>query len=256
MTTPHSLIVGGTRGIGRALTRLLAADGHSLSVVGRRAPKPVEPALAKVRYIEADLRQPTGVLATVRESIRTQGLLTGIVFLQRFRGEGDSWEGEIQTTLSATRLLIDNLVAEFSAEGGAIVMVSSNAAKFVARNQPLSYHVAKAGLNQLMRYYATVLGKKSIRVNAVSPCTVLKEESQRFYLENEKLQEMYRTITPLGRMGTATEVAQVIAFLLGPESSFVTGQELYVDGGMSLLLHDVMAREVSRLGERSGERCL
>jgi NAD(P)-dependent dehydrogenase (short-subunit alcohol dehydrogenase family) len=114
------------------------------------------------------------VLAQVRESVRVQGPLTGAVFLQRFRGEGDSWDGEIRTTLSATKFLVENLVADFDPEGrGAIVMVSSNAGRYVARNQPLSYHVAKAGLNQMTRYFAAVLGKKGIRVNAVSPCTVL-----------------------------------------------------------------------------------
>ncbi len=167
--------------------------------------------------------------------------------LQRFRGAGDPWEGEIQTTLSATKTLIDELVADFHPEGGAIVLVSSNASRFVARDQPLGYHVAKAGLNQMMRYYAAALGKKGIRVNAVSPCAVLKEESRRYYLENEKLHALYRRITPLGRMGTAEEVAHVIAFLCGPQSSFVTGQELNVDGGTSLLLHDSLARELTAL---------
>jgi NAD(P)-dependent dehydrogenase (short-subunit alcohol dehydrogenase family) len=245
MDTPHCLILGGTRGIGRALARRLAAAGQALTVVARREPEVVEPALQKARYVAADLTRPKELLDRVREAIRGQGPLTGLVFLQRFRGDGDPWTGEIETTLSASHTLVEHLVSEFAPDGGAIVMVSSNAGRFIARNQPVGYHVAKAGLTQMVRYYAAVLGRRCIRVNAVSPCAIVKEESRQFYEQNAKLSELYRRITPLGRMGTAEEVAQVIGFLLGPEASFVTGQELYVDGGLSLPLHDALAREVA-----------
>ena len=194
------------------------------------------------------------VLEKVAPAIRDRGPLAGVVFLQRFRGVGDAWEGEIATTLTATKTIIDGLVGHFDPAGGAIVIVGSNAGRFVARDQPLSYHVAKAGLIQMMRYYAATLGRAGIRVNAVSPCAVLKDESRHHYLENESLHALYRRITPLGRMGTADEVARVIAFLCGPHSSFVTGQELYVDGGMSLLLHDSLARDVANSAYQPGAR--
>jgi NAD(P)-dependent dehydrogenase (short-subunit alcohol dehydrogenase family) len=241
----HCLIVGGTRGIGLASARTFAAQGRAVTLIGRRRPE-LGPDLAGGRFLAADLSRPGEVVEQARQVCRERGRLTALVFAQRYRGDGDPWAGEIQTTLSATKELIEGLAPLFDPEaGGAIVAVSSNAGDFVARNQPVGYHVAKAGLNQLVRYYATALGPRNIRVNAVSPCTVLKEESKHFYLGNEKLQELYRRITPLGRMGTAEEVAGVIAFLCGEEASFITGQNLYVDGGMSLLLHDWLAREVA-----------
>ena len=89
------------------------------------------------------------------------------------------------------------------------------------------------------------LGPQGDSHNTVSPCTFLKEESKKFYLENEKLHNVYKQIVPLGRMGTAEEVAQAIEFLISPRASFITGQELFVDGGLSLHLHDRMARMVA-----------
>jgi NAD(P)-dependent dehydrogenase (short-subunit alcohol dehydrogenase family) len=247
MSAPHTVIVGGTRGIGRALAHVLHQRGHALTVVGRHVPEPIEPALAAVRYIAADLAEPEQLLPHVRASLEAHGALTALVFLQRYRGSGDAWAGEIQTSLSATRFLIDRLAGEFHG-GGAIVVVASNCARFIAPEQPLSYHVAKAGLIQLARYYAVALGGQGIRVNAVSPSAILKQESQAFFVENAALYTLYRRITPLQRMGTAAEVAEVIAFLCSEQASFITGQELTVDGGLSLALHDSLARAVAAAG--------
>ncbi len=156
--------------------------------------------------------------------------------------------GEMQTSLTATKDMIEVLADEFDAtNGGSIVVVSSVAGHLIAEEQPLSYHVAKAGLNQLVRYYAVALGPKGIRVNCVSPGTVLKEESKEYYLRDDQLQSLYKKITPLGRMGRSEEIADVVGFLCSRRASFITGQNIIVDGGLSLQWHESLARKVSSL---------
>lgn len=250
----RAVIVGGTRGIGLAVARTLAAQNWQLTLVGRRPPAQL-PGQAGVTFLAGDLNEPDAIIARVKEHL-SGSELSALIFVQRYRGDGDTWAGEIQTTLTATKELIDGLSPLFAASGGAIVAVSSNAGDFVAYNQSAGYHVAKAGLNQLVRYYAMRLGRKNIRVNAVSPCTVLKEESRHYYLENKALHDMYCRITPLGRMAAAEEVADVIAFLSGDKASFITGQNLYVDGGLSLTLHDSLAHELMEAseGRREGKK--
>jgi NAD(P)-dependent dehydrogenase (short-subunit alcohol dehydrogenase family) len=245
----HAVIVGGTRGIGLAVARTLAAKDCQVTIIGRRPPVHQDLPLTGITYLAGDLTRPDEILAKFRQH-ETRAPLTALVFAQRFRGDAETWAGQIQITLSATKELIEGLVPLFAASGGAIVAVSSNAGDFVAHNQPVGYHVVKAGLNQMVRYYAVRLGRKNIRVNAVSPCAVLKEESRHYYLDNKSLHDTYRRITPLGRMGTAKEVAEAIAFLCSDSASFITGQNLYVDGGMSLRLHDSLACEL--LGPDSG----
>jgi NAD(P)-dependent dehydrogenase (short-subunit alcohol dehydrogenase family) len=249
MATKHSIIVGGTKGVGRELAMLFAGAGQVVTVVGRK-PSALPPAKGEGRILglPGDVEQGEQLLRDLRAAIARHGPLNSLAFLQRYRGSGDSWEGELAVTLTATKSLIEGLAGDFDPAGDrSIVIVASNAGTFVTRGQSAGYHVAKAALRQLARYFAVRLGPQGIRVNVVAPCTFIKEESATYYEGQSDLRALYGRITPLGRMGTAAEVADVAAFLCSAKASFVTGQELYVDGGLSLMLQDALAREVAGL---------
>jgi NAD(P)-dependent dehydrogenase (short-subunit alcohol dehydrogenase family) len=171
-----------------------------------------------------------------------------LVFLQRYRGVGDKWQGEIDTSLTATAAIIEKARPHFKADRPAsIVVVTSIADSFVSDSQPLSYHVAKAGLLQLVRYYAVLLGPAGVRVNCVAPSAFIKAENAGFYEANEPVRRLYQTTCPLGRMGTAREVASVAAFLCSDAASYVTGQHLVVDGGISLVAHESLADKIFKI---------
>ena len=128
-----------------------------------------------------------------------------------------------------------------------MTMVSSIAGRFVAREQSVAYHVTKAGLEHMVRYYALVLGPQGIRVNGVSPHIVLKEENKNFYLQNKKIYDLYKKVSPLGRMVTAQEVADTVMFLCSSQSSGITGQNIVIDCGVSLQEHAGLARVLMSL---------
>jgi NAD(P)-dependent dehydrogenase (short-subunit alcohol dehydrogenase family) len=245
----HTIVVGGTKGVGRELALLLAAEGQVVTAVGRNpAAFPAFDSCGAVVGFPGDLEAPDALLAALKARTAEAGRLSSLVFLQRYRGAGDAWAGELAVSLTATKVLIEGLAGEFAADGDrSICVVGSNASEFVARSQPVAYHAAKAALRQMARYYAATLGAAGIRVNVVSPCAFVKPESAAYYAGRADLQGLYARITPLGRMGTAREVAEVVAFLCGPKASFVTGQDLAVDGGMSLTMHDSLAREAAGL---------
>jgi NAD(P)-dependent dehydrogenase (short-subunit alcohol dehydrogenase family) len=235
----HTIIIGGTRGIGRVVVRKFCELGHKLSVFGQR--KVNEKELHGSCFFSIDLTNPLALRNVLEKALAINGKVDNLVLLQRFRGETDSWEGEISVSLTATRNIIEQLQFNFN-DAGSIVLISSHASKNVVSEQPLSYHIGKAALVQLSRWYAVKLGPKNIRVNCVTPGAVLKPESQDFYLKNNDLQNLFRRITPLGRMGWAEEIADVVLFLCSNKSSFVTGQDIAVDGGLSLHGQESLAR--------------
>lgn len=231
---PHTLIVGGTRGIGREVVRQFLRAGHRLSVLGRR-PSPERGVISH----PVDLADKAAVSMALALALKQNGRLTNLVFLQRFRGEGDAWQGELDVSLTATKLIIERLGDEFvrnrRGAPNSIVICGSNASRLVAGEQPVGYHAAKAALRQMARYYACSLALRGIRVNCVTPGVVLKDEARQYYRENADLNSLYCRMTPLGRMGLPRDIADAVSFLCGPGAAFITGQEIIVDGGLSLL---------------------
>ena len=244
----HSLIVGGTRGLGRVVARVLAKRGDKVSVLGRSPVVPSDLESGNVVSFATDIANQESIFPALERVVQEQGKINYCIFLQRYHGQSDKWEGEFHTTLTATRNIVDYLVPHFQDEGDkGIVMVSSVFGQYVGKGQAVSYHVMKAALEQLMRYYAVNLGVKNIRSNGIVPFTYLKEESKSFYLQNQPLLDLYRDIIPLQRMGTTEDSANAIEFLCSSRASFLTGQNLVIDGGLSLVWPETLARNLANL---------
>lgn len=243
----HSIIFGGTKGLGRVVVRQFAKRGDKVTILGRSDIQADEK-MGDVQYFKCDMTEKDLLINTLEEVIKIRGKVNYCVFLQRYRGKENDWDGEFQTTLIATKNAVDYLTPHFSPEGDkGIVMVSSVFSKYVGEGQSGSYHVGKAGLDQLMRYYAVNLGSKLIRANSITPFTFLKEESKSFYENNIPLMEHYKNIIPLGRMATTEDSANIINFLCSSEAGFITGQNITVDGGLSLLWPETLTRRLMGL---------
>lgn len=243
----HAVIFGGTKGLGRATARLFAKEGSLVSAIGRTLPgKLLNDKSSNLRYFKAELRDQHDIIEVLKKIIATRGWPDSLIFCQRYRGQEDPWAGELDISLTATKTAIEFFSNNLTTRRDlSIVITSSIAGDFIVSEQPLSYHVGKSALNQLARYYAVTLGKKGIRVNAVSPGTILKEESRAYYLKNKPLYKLYRQITPAGRMITAEEIAAVIFFLCSPSASAINGQNITVDGGLSLRGQAALAKEIA-----------
>lgn len=237
------VVVGGSSGLGKVLAQLYAREGHRVAIVSRNRPGFVGEA-SNLLHFPADLicLSPVHAEEIAGSVSAALGAVSYIIFCQRYRGPEPSLASETAVSITATDLLINAFRPHFVREGDrAIAAVGSVYADFVGSSQPLSYHVVKAGLNALIRYYAVALGGERIRVNSISPLTYLKDESKHVYLDNPQAMEKYRRLVPLKRMPTATECADVLHYLCSPQASFVNGQTLYVDGGVSAVWPEELA---------------
>jgi len=223
-----SLIIGGTRGIGLVVRDHLLNRGDLVYTVSRSKTD-------EKYHINCDISKDCSVISDKVDSI------DNVIFMHRYRG--NDWNDEFDITVKGVDNVVKSIVSKLT-KNSSIVILSSNASHFVLNEQSAQYHSSRAALEGLMRYYAVMYGPKMIRCNCILPSTIIKPENEDFFLKNNNIREMIERITPLGRMGSSEDIANVIDFLCSDKSSFITGNLFYVDGGLSMVGQESIARDL------------
>lgn len=242
------IVTGATSGIGTAIARALANQGHSLHLVGRRKAEGnalVQSLTEKgcpACFMAVDLSDHAAPDQIIEAALNKFGAVTalvnnaGILTLGRAEETSDSdWDRMMDVNLRTVfRLSRTALPALRANGGGVIVNVASDWALTGARGA-LAYAVSKAAVTQLTRCMALDHASEGIRINAVCPGdtdTPMLAAGLAGAAREARLKELGEAV-PMGRIGTPEDVARVTAFLLSDAASYMTGTLIPVDGGMT-----------------------
>jgi NAD(P)-dependent dehydrogenase (short-subunit alcohol dehydrogenase family) len=247
MSKSQALIVGGTTGMGKATAQLLLQKGIEVIIVGRAdknlelvqrelsefgSLKTIALNLFDFHEVKTFSERLASEFPNLKHLVNAAGYFSPKLFLEHTEADYDIYHNFNKSfffiTQAAAKVMASN-------GGGSIVNIGSMWAKQAIKATPSSaYSMAKAGLHSLTQHLAMELAESNIRVNAVSPAVVVTPIYGSF-IEESKIEETlqgFNGFHPIGRVGRPEDVAKTINFLLGDESSWVTGAIWDIDGGV------------------------
>jgi NAD(P)-dependent dehydrogenase (short-subunit alcohol dehydrogenase family) len=245
-----ALVTGASSGIGRACARAFGAEGARVALAGRRRERLDELARelagsgAETLVLTGDVREEAVANAWVRDSVERFGALDALVNAAGVLGNGSvadtptaEWRRVMDTNLDSVFFVTRAASEALKASRGAIVNIASVAGAVRPYGGLTAYCVSKAALEMLTRCSALDLAPFGVRVNAISPGVVVTElhTVTHAVADYPAFLERGKSTHPIGRVGSAEEVAALVLYLLGPDAGWITGANVSIDGGRALM---------------------
>lgn len=240
-----ALVTGGSRGIGRAVVEALAADGARVAFVYNSNASAAEEVVAAVkaeggecRAIQADVKSKDDANRIIEDLVESWGSVDIVVNNAGIIRDGllammepDDWEAVISTNLTSVYNFCQAVTRQMMSQRyGRIINMSSVAAS-VANPGQANYAASKGGVEGFTRCIATELARRGITANAVAPGFIETDMTEA--VVSAAGSEIKKKI-PVRRLGTPADIANAVLFLAQDQSSYITGQTITVDGGLTL----------------------
>lgn len=241
-----ALIYGGRSPIAVALCKELTESGYAIYLVSRTRDKEIVDLVRQfnsVDVVECDLEDTEASVRLALSIDSTANDLNAVAFVHRYRHSNQDPLRQLVVEVLTPYRILEALAERNRKTECSVVATTSPAATKVVKDQNFFYHASKAALTQLVRYGSIKFASKKIRINGVSPSSfVFKQRAAAFYEENPQIIKRANELIPLGRMGEVGEMAKAMAFLLGIDASYISGQIIEVDGSLSNLDPASLAR--------------
>jgi NAD(P)-dependent dehydrogenase (short-subunit alcohol dehydrogenase family) len=251
-----AIITGAARGIGRACAERLLAEGTKVVIADVDSARLSETATAigtadNVLAVTMDVSrkvQVDGLISTAVEKFRHLDIMVnnaGIAMMQDFLDitEAD-YEKVLGVNLKGAFFGVQAAGRQMIAQGqGGVIINMSSINSGLANPRVATYAISKGGMNQVTGTAAVAFAPYGIRVVGVGPGTILTEMVEGSFIDSEEARRTILSRTPLGRCGTAEEIAGVVAFLASDDASYITGETIYPDGGRRVLNYTVPVKE-------------
>jgi len=240
-----AIVTGASKGIGACIAEHLAAAGaavvvnYSSSKEGAdRIVAKIEKSGGKATAVQANVSQPADIEHLFAECKRVYGKLDILVnnagiyeFLPLEKVTPEHFHKQFDLNVLGLILSTREALKYFPPTGGTVINISSLAASY-APPSTCVYSATKAAVNAITRSLAQELGPRKIRVNAVNPGLVETEGAHAAGISESDFRQQVEASTPLGRIGQTSDIAPAVVFLASADSSWITGETLYISGGM------------------------